>query len=372
MSDENTEIRIPTTEPETEDVSEAIRAKKSKTAEKEGMEKEKQEKKPQKEKKTKEIVSKKSKVPKIFILIKKTFNDLYNPIKLVILLVVMMILTIILMLPLFPESTDWGALSETQTINSLISSKLIFPMFFWTLGLSFIIIIGISGASQIAEEVSSGSMLILVSKPISRFKIFLGKYIAVYIFSNILGIGAILLSTWIVVMVFTMNFFHWMGMMPFIIANIIYCLVMSFIFVSITMALSSIFKKGRTASLLVLFLAIIIYIAFFMIRSVGAQFYEPFFLYHFDLGYHLANIYIWFLELFNAVPDTIGWQSFFLMMFGVYKSEVQADVDQGIALGGYEKTGYYDPFLSLLVWLAIAGLLLLYGLLSLKKREISN
>ena len=95
-------------------------------------------------------------------------------------------------------------------------------------------------------------------------------------------------------------------------------------------------------------------------------------LYHFDLGYHLANVYVLFIELFNAIPPSIGWQSTFAQLYSVFSYLGIVDPDQNINLGGLQKTNYYLPLVSLLIWVSIAILLLTYGVLSIQRREISS
>ena len=119
-----------------------------------------------------------TKVPKTLILLRKTYGDIFSPARFIICLIVMLFLPVLLMLPIFPDFTPYGSISDEQTAYTIIASKLVFPYFFWTLGMALVVIVGTAGASQISEEVSSGTMLILVSKPISRFKIFLGNITA--------------------------------------------------------------------------------------------------------------------------------------------------------------------------------------------------
>jgi len=214
-------------------------------------------------------------------------------------------------------------------------------------------------------------MLLLVSKPISRIKIFIGKYIAVYLYGMLLSFISIFLIGWIGVFAKSGNIDHFISLIPFLTALYIYSLFILFLFTSITMAFSSIFKKARSASILIIFISIFSFLAFFLVRQFTGPFYVLFQLYHFDLGYHLGNVFILFIETFNAVPPSISWQTWFATITGVYSITSSIDPDQNINLGGLEKTNYYLPVFSLLIWILIAALLLVFGILSLKKREIS-
>ena len=302
------------------------------------------------------------------IVIKKTFQDIYSLKKIIITLIIILILPLIYIL--LPSTVDFGLISPNHAAT-IISFALIFPAFFWTLGLVYTIVIGTSGAPLIAEEVKSGTMLLLVSKPISRIKIFIGKYIAVYLYGMLLSFLSIFVIGWVGVIAKSGNIDHFISLIPFLTALYIYSLFILFLFTSLTMAFSSIFKKARFASTLIIFIAIFSFLAFYIIRGLTGQFYVTFQLYHFDLGYHLGNVFILFIETLNAVPPSISWQIMFAMITGVYSMESTIDPDQNINLGGLEKTNYYIPVFSLLIWILIAALLLVFGILSLKKREIS-
>jgi len=291
------------------------------------------------------------------IIIKKTFQDIYSLKKIIITLIVIAIFPIIFVI--LPAPVDFGLISPNHAAT-IIAFALIFPAFFWTLGLIYTIVIGTSGAPLIAEEVKSGTMLLLVS-----------KYIAVYLYGMLLSLVSIFVIGWIGVFLKSGNIDQFISLIPFLTALFIFSLFILFLFTSITMAFSSIFKKARSASILIIFIAIISYVAFFLIRTLTGPFYATFQLYHFDLGYHLGNVFIFFVETLNAVPPSISWQTWFALITGVYSNESTIDPDQNINLGGLEKTNYYLPVFSLLIWILIAALLLLFGILSLKKREIS-
>ena len=302
------------------------------------------------------------------IVVKKTFQDIYSLKKTIISLIVILIFPLIFVI--LPTGVDFGLISPNHAAT-IIGFALIFPAFFWTLGLVYTIIIGTTGAPLIAEEVRSGTMLLLVSKPISRLKIFIGKYIAVYLYGMLLSFLSIFLIGWVGVFAKSGNIDHFICLIPFLTALFIYSLFILFLFTSITMAFSSIFKKARSASTLIIFIVIFSFLAFYLIRGFTGQYYVTFQLYHFDLGYHLGNVFIFFIETLDAVPPSISWQMGFGMLTGVYSMTSTIDPDQNINLGGLEKTNYYLPVFSLLIWILIAALLLIVGILSLKKREIS-
>jgi len=302
------------------------------------------------------------------IVIKKTFQDIFSFKKFIVMIVIMLLIPFLYFMG--GSAVNFGLISPFHAAT-VISMSLVFPLFFWSLGLAYTIFIGTSGAPLIAEELKSGTMLILISKPISRIKIFLGKYIGVYLFGMILSFISIFVIGWMGVLLRSRNIEHFISLIPFLTALYLYSLLILFLFTSITMALSSIFKKSRNASLGILLIVIFSYLAFLIIRQIAGQSYAIFQLYHFDLGYHLGNIFILFIESLDAIPPSTSWQQVFGLLTGVFTIDSPTDPDQNINLGGFEKTNYYLPINSLLIWLLIAILLLIFGLISLKKREIS-
>ena len=302
------------------------------------------------------------------VVIKKTFQDIYSFKRMIAMIIIMLILPLIYISLASP--VDFGLISPFHAAT-VISIALAFPFFFWSLGLSYTIFIGISGSPLIADEVSSGTMLILISKPISRIKIFLGKFIGVFLYGMLLSFVAIFVIGWVGVLAKSGNIDHFVSLIPFLTALYLYSLFILFLFTSITMALSSIFKKSRNASVGILLITIFSFLAFQLIRTMVGGAYAIFQLYHFDLGYHLGNVFILFIESLDAIPPSTSWQSIFGMLTGVYSTESPIDPDQNINLGGFSKTNYYLPIVSLLIWLLIAFLLLAFALISLKKREVS-
>ncbi len=302
------------------------------------------------------------------ILVKKTFQELASLKKFLVSLIIMLIPLIVTIA--FPSTIEYESISP-QHAAAAISIAIVFILFFWTLGISFICIIGTSGASLISEEVHSGTMLILVSKPIMRVKIFIGKYIGLFLYGATLSFVAIFSIGWIAVLRYSANIIHFFGIIPFLFVTYLYSLVLLLIFCSITLALSSIVNRPRNAGLIVIFLVIFSFLGMMILKMFLADSYETYYLYIIDLGYHLGNIYVGFLDFFNAIPPVAEWQTWFAQFTGVYDIASPTDPDQGINPGGMKRTDYVYPWVSLLVWIGIAVFLLIYGLISLKKREIS-
>jgi ABC-type transport system involved in multi-copper enzyme maturation permease subunit len=308
---------------------------------------------------------------KTLIIAKKTVKDIHSLKKFVaaefFLILIPMIMIII------SGGIDFGIASPLIAATN-IAVSIIFILFFLTFGIIYTLLIGTSGAPLISEEVNSGTLLILVSKPISRVNIFLGKYIGLVLYGSLISLTTIFSIGWVGTLLKSGNVNHFFALIPFLLSMFIYSLFILCLFGGISMALSSIFKKPRTVSIVIVLLIIISYMIFTLLKAFPgiSTIYSQYQLFHFDLGYHLGNVFVLFVETLNAVPPTAAWQLFFQITVGVYSADAITDPDQGINLGGYAKTNYYPPILSLLLWIGVTIVLVIFGLIKLKKREISN
>lgn len=306
---------------------------------------------------------------RMIVLFKKTWSDIFTVKKFVISLIFMSLIPL-LTTALMPAPASYSAMSE-YSVGMAIAFQLQFFMYTFTVGLIFILIISAQAAGLIADEVDRGTMLILVSKPIGRVQIFLGKFLAIFLYGVLLSFSGIFAVSWITVLVKTGNLDHWLQIAPIMGFFFLYSVFVELIFLTITMALSSIMKKGRSVGMILILIIIMTYFGFFLIRMIASSAYEKYYLYYPDIGYHLANVFVLFNDWFNALPPSSSWQSMFTMFTGAYDTGT-ADTAQNIDLGNLELAGYTTPLFSLLFWVGLAVVLLFVGLWKLKTKEISN
>ncbi|MHA2034916.1 MAG: ABC transporter permease [Promethearchaeota archaeon] len=226
-----------------------------------------------------------------------------------------------------------------------------------------IIIIGSTGP-LISEELRSGTLLFLVSKPISRTKIILSKFIALFIF----GITISFLSLSIICIMALIKY-SFVDIGSYLGIFFIYGLVIILFFGGITMGFSSIFSRPRNVLLLPLALVIFSFLVMMMFKPLllyaPDNWYEDLFLYNFDIGYHLSNIFLWLGESFD--PEILNYFQMIFLMFGIIKMEISGSWEIS-----YVRSNYYHPVVSLLFLIGIAGILIIIGVFSLKKRDISG
>ncbi len=238
-----------------------------------------------------------------------------------------------------------------------------FATWYYNFAIMFpIIIIGATGP-LISEELKSGTMLFLVSKPISRTKIILSKLIALFIF----GILIIFLSLSIICLIAIIKY-SFVDIGAYFGLFFLYGLIIMLFFGGITMGLSSIFKRPRNVLLLPLALVIFSFLVMMMFKPLllfgGDNWYEDFLLYNFDIGYHFSNMFLWIGESFD--PEILNYFGMIFWMFGITRMEFE-----GYEMN-YVKTNYYHPVVSFVILIGIAGALITIGVISLKKRDISG
>ncbi len=241
---------------------------------------------------------------------------------------------------------------------------------FYTYCMMFPIILTVVGAPLIAEELKSGTMLTLISKPISRGGILITKYLALTCFGFLINLASLSLITLIAPLKYNFE-----GVADFFVINLLFSLIVQFFFQSVAFSFSCLFKKTRNAILMPL---LIIIITFFVLMSFRPLFmymylddsevpiYIQFQMFHFDLGYHLFNAYIGVLSIISGgVSESM---TYFLYIFGLYTQEFDPDTWE-ITI---TRNDFYSPLGSLILLLSIAIGLMLLGYFLFKKRDISR
>lgn len=289
-------------------------------------------------------------------LFKKTLIFDLCTVKRLIMSVVFMVLVPALILAFTPSNV----LSGDEYLVQLLG----FTTWYYNFAIMFpIIIIGAAGP-LISEELRSGTLLFLVSKPINRTRIVLSKFIALYVF----GIVVSFLSLSIISL-FAVIKFPFADIGEYFGIFFLYSLVITLFFGGVTMGFSSIFRRPRNVLMLPLALVIFSFLVMMMFKPLllfaEDNWYEKYLLYNLDIGYHFANIFLWIGEAFVSEQALLNYFGQIFWMFGIYKIDWE-----GVGTDP-ERTYYYDPVVSLIYLIVIAIVFLVAGALYLKKRDIS-
>ncbi len=180
--------------------------------------------------------------------------------------------------------------------------------FFWILGPPFLMFIVFHGIGLIAAEKKEGTLLLLASKPLARYKIFMGKWLALTVSSLILG----LCSTFIAILLMTV-FVHPDNSVIYELIKItpllgIYLLFIVVCFSTVSAGLSVLCNSRKKILVVFLIFFIIIYLIIPIIKtSINWQCVSFGYWQYLDLSSHFQGMYAYFL---SASQDVIFSRTF--------------------------------------------------------------
>ncbi len=295
----------------------------------------------------------------LYIIIKKTIKfDLYSRLKLSLTLIIM-----ILSSTLFFIFIEPNFFLEDTSLNELVGLFQVYMSYC----IIFAIVLTTLSASLISEEVNAGTMILLVSKPITRNSIVLGKYIAVIIYG--LGISIIHLG-FVCLIAFLKHPFY--DLIQFFNLHFVYSWIVIFFFSTVSIGFSLLSRNPKVSILIPILIISIAFLAFLAFKPMllyvatpdEMSYYEKFQLYHFDLGYHFINVYDWMYAIIvSPIPLELqrslgGW--------GIYKVYFDEITLEEIIT----KTYYYTPQFSLLYLIVVALIIIIIGYIIFKKKDI--
>ena len=219
--------------------------------------------------------------------------------------------------------------------------------FVWAVGLPVMAFVTVLSARGIAAESENGTLEILLSKPVARRQVLLGKFLAIYIFTFLTMVASLLLTA---AVVFSLSgaspaaiggsIFH---LLP---GNLVYALFVSFFLAAFgTVAAVATGTRLRTALAILVLPAL--FFAFLFLRLLPFEgLYEDYYLYLIDPSYHLGNAFVFLHELTGSefTPET---KASLDAVTGVYDSAgITIDPLVGGMSTGVPLAGYVPPLVS--------------------------
>ena len=244
--------------------------------------------------------------------------------------------------------------------------------FIWIAGLPLAFMAGSMASGLVSSEVREGTMLLLVSKPLTRNEIIGYKYLSVILYCFVMEAIGIPLSMFAYVNNLGVNsqvmgsMFHFY---PYILA---YSVIVSVVFSSIGLILSVTLSSPQKSSITVILIVVLTYLGFFLLRMFIGPMYQEFYIYTGDIGYQLGSTYIYMLSLSGArlTPD---FQMNFNLFTGVYNTDAVStltDLDQGFQLPGLPYKNLIAPYLCTVIWIAIPFAILVLTFMIWSKKEV--
>jgi ABC-type transport system involved in multi-copper enzyme maturation permease subunit len=303
----------------------------------------------------------------------KTMRDLFSIRRTILYLIAVMILVFAASGML--SSEDGVGLSEMTLAmqNQMVMGLFIILSFMWLAGIPLAMLAAETCGDSISKEDQDGTLLLLVSKPVARSEIILGKFMAFVLTTLLLEIIVLLLSPVIMSAVMGIDIYIFNNMLTLIPSIFIYSIFVTFIFGAIATAFSAIFRSWIKTMMILVGIIILVFFGFMMLRTWLGPIYETYYLNFMDVNYHLGNAYLFFVESSGVklIPTYQGIMGQFTGTYDAADIGKLFDRDTGAMPPALPPKNYYTPMTSIIIWAFIALALLALGMLKFQKKEIS-
>jgi ABC-2 type transport system permease protein len=224
-----------------------------------------------------------------FTVFRKTVADLANPKVLAAYLVVFGSVGTFLAFGFGTSIEEAPTLAAQET--ALLS--LFLPLsYFWSAGLPLLALGAVFGALTLAAEAEQGSLRILLSKPVRRWKVLAGTVTAMTVYLWLVGLTSVLYGGSVAFVYSGLGAealgVAVLGALP---GMAVYLLFVS-AFVSAVAVALAVFTTDRLQTALAGLLPAVLFLGCWMTRAITPSTYEEYSLYFVDPGYHLGHVFL--------------------------------------------------------------------------------
>ena len=319
---------------------------------------------------------------KALIVMEKTIRELMRLRRLAVVIIAGLAPAILFGAAILRESFRSGIMSLEMQTHSLVGYFLLIS-FMWIAGFYIAYVITTSGMDFVSKEEEDGTLLLMVSKPISRFQFILGKFLALLVTTLLLELvilfGSIVVF-WVLLGLDADIIKPLIGLVPWI---FLYSVIVVILFDSLTIAISTLFKSRVLKTVLTMLLVMLVFGVGPILRTVWPTTYEDYHLYYIDAGYHLGNTYVSLSDQAESGRMTPQIQAYLGMFTGTYKagmyemmlvmftgSSESFDPDIGAMPPSLEKTNYLTPLVSVLLCFAVSAAALGAARVAIERKEV--
>ena len=301
----------------------------------------------------------------------KTLDDLFR-IKRSLLFIIAVLIVPIIISGLLNSVLGLSTMSLANQIQTVTMFYIII-VFFWVAGIPLVLLAGVTCGDFISKEENEGTLLLLVSKPVGRHEIVLGKYFAFLINILILEIIAVTLSALIMYWILPIDPAVLDSMTGLIPAIIFYAMFIAVTFGALATALSCIFKSRFKTIMILVVITMAVFLGFMAFRGFmsDAGIYDPYIVWA-DVNYHMGNSYLSFIDStgYRMAPTLQATLGMFTGTYSAADPSMLFDVDIGAMYPSIPRNDYVSPLLSLFGWFIFTIALLVFGIMRFQRREI--
>lgn len=252
----------------------------------------------------------------------------------------------------------------------MLRDSLFFLTYIWLGGILLAFFATWTISDFVAGQDNRGTLLSLITKPIHRWEVILGKYLAYMIFIALIEVIALFITIYVLVTVSGSHLSVIWGLTKYIPILLLYCMFVALVFGTIPLVLSTVSRSRVLVVIITAGIVIVMFLGFYIIRSGSSNYYEDSHLYNLDLGYHLGNVFMSFAGAGN-IQLTPTFQEQMGLFAGTHDLGVSlGESDQGFQLASIPLTNYYPKLVSWILWTLIPIGLTVLSVFKLKKKEV--
>ncbi len=275
-----------------------------------------------------------------------------------------------------------GSMSlDMQT--SFLAGYFVLLTYLWTTGffLSYLLV-GSSGLGMISSEEDRGTLLILLSKPISRTQLLLGKYLALVAVTLVYEFSILFGSITVLSLMLDLDQQIVSELIRMVPAVMVYAALLALLFAALSVLLSAAIRSGAVRGAVFTALLLYVFAAGPVMRLAWPDIYTDYRFYYADTGYNMGNAYLTLLGGAESDLMTPQGQAWFGITTGTFSggpgvllstfmgSPADVDPELRAAPPYLERAEYIPWYISMMLLLGI-GAAVLYGAnRSLIAREI--
>jgi ABC-type transport system involved in multi-copper enzyme maturation permease subunit len=296
---------------------------------------------------------------------RKTIGDLARPTAIIAYLAVF--LTVLFFLGLGVMNEVPSAVGELPLGEQEVALLTVFlPMaWLWGVGIALLTAGSLFLAQTLVAEAESGTLELVLSKPVHRWKVLAAMALGNISFLFVLGVLSMLL---VAIALYEMGGFSAAalsgGVFAYVPGILAYTLVLAILVNAVGIAVS-IQTRNRLQTAAITGLLPVLFFVMFVVRVFPGEIYENYALWAVDVSYHLGNV---FTLLVGAVgePVPVETQARLAFWTGVY--EVPADPTA--VEGSLDLVGYVHPTVSLGLVVALILVALGFALRTFQQLEV--
>lgn len=220
-------------------------------------------------------------------------------------------------------------------------------------------------AMTIASEAERGTLRILLSKPVTRWQLYLGTFAGIVTYAMVVGLASLLVTaSWLFVAAGLDAAAIQAGVIDALLGMLAFGLVGSVVVTSVSLALA-VSTKDRLRTALGGLVVPILFFIFIPVQVFAGDVYTDYHLYLVDVNYHFGHLFVFLHETVgNGLPPAA--QSLLAVITGVYEQPAI----RGHTPETFELTGHVPVELSVALLAGVAVVGFAVGLVRFQRLDV--